>query len=206
MEIVPSTPGNSNRRPSQPQRSLPGGRKNTAIDDFRQRLKNRYQQFKKSLDDDEDQDQASNVGRGSVTSFGRVSNRRQRQLRHRSGTYDKNNDDDDKEEEEEKVEVIQPTKSFRSRSGSVGNRRFRGSSSYRERNRSNNRYNKNKDTSNDKKEEEEEEEETYQAPSSSSGRTYGNKRRKEYNRFRNRGSSRNSSNNSQSSTSSSSFR
>ncbi len=80
------------------------GKKSTAINDFRQRLKNRlvlngdmllleaillivllkfralfrYQQFKKSLDDEEDSTPSESVGRGTVTSFGRVGNARSR--------------------------------------------------------------------------------------------------------------------------------
>ena len=109
------------------------------MSDFRERLKNRYHQFRQNLEEQE-QPQPSkrpNVGRGTVTAFGRSNNgftsaRSARKERQRFGSS---------EEEEEEVEIVKPSNSgtrFSSSSGSRFSSRFRERNNNRVRNNKNN--------------------------------------------------------------------
>lgn len=99
-------------------------RKNSAVSDFKERLKSRYAQFKKSLEQ-EDNRRDSSLGRGSVQSLsGRLptsSNVRgfqsgARKERQRFSSYsDSTFGNKDTEVEEEEVEIIKPSQSVRTR-------------------------------------------------------------------------------------------
>ena len=115
IQVVEPQQQQQQQQQQQPKRPAVNTRKNAANEDFRQRLRSRFQNFKKSLNTNNNNNgDKSNVGRGSVTPIGSSSS-----FSNRRGTFRQERqrgfNPRDEPEQPEQVEIVKPSNSVRFR-------------------------------------------------------------------------------------------